>query len=107
LLNMHLSFFLLCFVATFAASYDVTLYTDVDWKGDTYDIEDDECYNIPHKYLKKDDGVSGIWTKGTCVYVYDRRDCKGSWIMMHSRSPHHGNLGKLGFNDRAMSIGPC
>lgn len=39
--------------------------------GKTLDIVNDSCVNIPQSFLVEDDGVSGVWTKGPCVVLYE------------------------------------
>ncbi|ODN00447.1 Vascular endothelial growth factor receptor 3 [Orchesella cincta] len=46
-------------------------------------------------------------TKDNCARFYDGRDCTGASVEILPRSPSHNNLHGWGFNDKAISVGPC
>lgn len=51
----------------FDDSFNIILET----LGKTFDIVNDSCVSIPQSFLTEDDGVSGVWTKGPCVILYE------------------------------------
>ncbi|GMR51329.1 hypothetical protein PMAYCL1PPCAC_21524, partial [Pristionchus mayeri] len=65
------------------------------------------CVIIPESFLAFHDGVSGIWTKGTCVVAYSFPGCEGNQLIMKPGTLDHGDLRVLGFDNMAQSVGPC
>ncbi|KAF8368400.1 hypothetical protein PRIPAC_86229 [Pristionchus pacificus] len=93
-----------------AKGYNITLYSLPDWDetlGKTFDIVNDSCVSIPQSFLTEDDGVSGVWTKGPCVILYEKFDCAGDYIKVRKGAILNGQLSSIDFDNRARSSGPC
>ncbi|GMS78365.1 hypothetical protein PENTCL1PPCAC_537, partial [Pristionchus entomophagus] len=75
--------------------------------GKIHEISSDSCANIPESFLALDEGVSGVWSKGTCVILYEVSLIHHNPLKLCSSTLGHENLQPLGFDNRAQSIGPC
>ncbi|KAF8367467.1 hypothetical protein PRIPAC_85296 [Pristionchus pacificus] len=105
------SYFLLSIFATVNA-YNVTLYSKDSRQGSSFDIVSDLCVTIPQWFVDLDNGVSGVWIQETsigtsCVVLFTETDCDGYLLYMRPGTLYHANLQRVGFDDRAKSIGPC
>ena len=99
------------------------------FQGKCGDIENKGCHNLdnlswcesgtsynnvfPTSYTTCDkyvyDNVSSINTKGTCLILYEKKDCSGDFFKVRPSSSYHHNLAveSDNFNDKASSIGEC
>lgn len=51
--------------------------------------------------------LTSINTRDQCARFFDGWNCSGSSIEVLPHSPSHDNLFSWGFNDKALSVGPC
>ncbi|KAF8360987.1 hypothetical protein PRIPAC_87910 [Pristionchus pacificus] len=78
------------------------------FKETVYTFFNNSCANIPPEYLKGvDGGISSINTTDTCVVLYANTDCQGYMTIVKPATIGHIDLNKVGFDNRALSIGPC
>ncbi|CAL8100186.1 unnamed protein product [Orchesella dallaii] len=82
----------------------IYVWSDHNKEGTKVEISITTCSNFP-------DGMAGevtsIDTRDNCARFYDGRNCTGRSIEIMARSPSHSNLHGWGFNDKAISVGPC
>ncbi|CAL8100183.1 unnamed protein product [Orchesella dallaii] len=82
----------------------IHVYSETHNQGTKAEISITTCSNFPDKMAGD---VSAIDNRDNCARLYDGRSCTGSSIEIPRHTPANNNLNAWGFNDKAISVGPC
>lgn len=87
----------------------VTIYQHRNHRGwyQCYTIRKGQCEDFEAWWHESGPRVSSVNTHDTCIRLHSELGCKGQYIQVQPGSSHHGQLNKLQFEDRAVSVSSC
>lgn len=95
---------LLAAIAGQGLSWYATIFDEPSFKGNSMVLSNGGCSNVPDNFTRL---ISSINTWGTCLVLYDARECTGRSIQLYPGTPSHGALDVWSFDKTAESIGSC